>query len=136
MVANPLVTHAELQQRPGFENVTEDDVSGLLEDASAEVRLVAEPELDDVESPDTPPMVRAVVVNMVRRGLTNPRGVAQETLGDYSYSAGGSGIATLYMTRREKRLVRRAVGKLGVGTAQLEGDLPLPREIDIDDLGL
>jgi hypothetical protein len=128
-----LITVAELTARPGFEDLDSGQATALIADASALVREAADPELDAVESPDTPPVVVAVMVNMIRRGLDNPRGNAQETLGDYSYTAGATGgVATLYLTRRERRLVRRAAGKLGAGALSMTGDLPIqPSELSI-----
>ena len=125
----PLVTVADLLRRPGFAAADSGHLAALIDDASALVRDAARPHLDDVEAPNTPPAVVAVIVAMVRRGLRNPLGHAQETLGDYSYSAGtsGGGVATLYLTRREVRIVRRAVGALGVGSVAMTGDLPLQR---------
>lgn len=100
-----------------------------IDDASALVRTCVAPLLDAVETPTTAttyPAVVAVVVAMVRRELTNPRGLTQESLGDYSYSSGGDGgVASIHMTKREKRIVRRAVGKLGAGSVAMEGYLPV-----------
>jgi hypothetical protein len=128
-----LITVAELLTRPGFEGLNPGQAGALIDDASALVREAADPELDAVESPDTPPAVVAVLVNMIRRGFTNPAGHAQETLGDYSYTAGTqAGVATVYLTRRERRIVRRAAGKLGAGSLVLTGDLPVqPSELVI-----
>ncbi|OHV42193.1 hypothetical protein BBK14_11265 [Parafrankia soli] len=122
-----LVSYAELTARPGFDGLDEAEAEALLDDASALVRLEARGLLDDVVSPDTPGAVRVVVIQMARRGWSNPAGYQQESLGDHSYTAGvsgSSGVATLYLTAREKKIIRRAVGVLGVGTAQLEGYLP------------
>lgn len=122
-----LVSYAELTARPGFDGIEQTQAEALLDDASDLVRLAAQGVLDDVESPDTPGAVRAVVIQMVRRGWSNPSGYQQESLGDHSYTAGtagGSGVATLYLTGRERRIVRRVAGVLGVGTAELEGYLP------------
>lgn len=121
-----LVSLAELLARPGFDNVDEDQAAALLQDATDLARLEA-PCLADLEAPlsDAYGAVRVVIVSMVRRGLSNPHGFQQETLGDHSYSAGTSGVATVYATKREIKILRRACGQLGVGTAQLEGYLPL-----------
>jgi hypothetical protein len=119
-----LITVAELVARPGFDGIDSGQAQALIDDASALVREAASPHLDEVESPDTPPAVVAVIVNMIRRGWTNPVGMAQESLGDYSYSTGGAGVATLYLTTRERRIVRRVVGKLGAASATLDSDLP------------
>jgi hypothetical protein len=129
-----LITLPELLARPGFDGIDSGQAEALIADASALVRECARGELDDVEPPDTPPAVVAVVVNMIRRGWTNPAGAVQETLGDYSYSMGGQGVATLYVTAREKRIIRRAVGVLGVGTVTMTGDLPRQPSEDFEGL--
>lgn len=105
-----LITTADLDARKvEYEDVPQ--AEALIEDASALARDFVAPILDDVErgdTPDVPGVVVAVVVGMVRRGLTNPRGLAQETLGDYSFQAGSNAVATLMPTAREKRMLRRA----------------------------
>jgi hypothetical protein len=120
-----LITVAELLARPGFEGLDTSQAQALIDDASALVRDAASPQLDTVNSPNTPPAVVAVMVNMIRRGWQNPRGLAQETLGDYSYSTGDAAVATLYLTARERRIVRRAAGKLGAASVTLDSDLPI-----------
>lgn len=121
-----LITIDQLLARPGFDNIDPGQAEALIDDASALVRDAATPELDAVEASATPAAVVAVMVNMIRRGLRNPLGHQSETLGDYSYGAGdgGGGVATLYLTRRERRVVRRAAGKLGASTLTMTGDLP------------
>lgn len=128
-----LITLPELLARPGFDGIDSTEAEALIEDASAEVRDLVSPLLDDVEMPDTPGSVVSVVVSMVRRGRSNPLGHTQEQLGDYGYSLGGAGVATLYLTRREKRIIRRAVGKLGAGSLNMEGDLPRQPSEPFDD---
>lgn len=121
-----LITIDQLLARPGFESIDSAQAQALIDDASALVRDAATPELDAVNAPDAPAGVVAVMVNMIRRGLRNPLGHQSETLGDYSYAAGmgGGGVATLYLTRRERRLVRRAAGKLGASSLTMTTDLP------------
>lgn len=110
-----------------------------IEDASAVARACVEPTFDDVEAPDAPAVVVALVVAMVRRVLTNPSGFAQETLGDYSYATAGAGVATLLPTLREKRLLRKAaaayataagddVPAYGAGGVYMQADLPSDAE--------
>lgn len=128
-----LVTVVDLDARKvRYEDAAQ--AQAAIDDASGVARTCVAPELDEVQAPDpglpaadqgVPAAVVAVVVNMVRRVIANPRALAQESLGDYSYSTGGQGVASLLPTAREKRLLRRAVGKLGAGTLTLEGDLPL-----------
>lgn len=96
-----------------------------IEDASAVARACVEPIFDEVDTPDAPAVVVAVVVGMVRRALTNPSGFAQESLGDYSYATGGGGVATLLPTAREKRLLRKAAAAYLKAQPDYElGDLP------------
>ena len=120
-----LVTVAYLQALPGFAGASEDTLEALIAQASALVVDYVSPALDDATAADCPEAVQVVVSAMVRRGLGNPRGASQETLGDYSYTMGSDGgVATLYMTKREQRIVRRAVGTSGVGFIGMDGYLP------------
>jgi hypothetical protein len=86
---------------------------------------------------------------MVRRVLTNPRGLAQEQLGDYMYAAGSNAVATLLPTTRERRLLRRAaaayesslgndVPAYGTGGVYQQADMaaPLVEDDSLADLGL
>ncbi len=112
-----------------------------IDDASAVARLYVAPVLDGVDTPDAPAAVVAVVVGMVRRVLANPRGLAQETLGDYSYAAGANAVATLLPTAREKRLLRQAAAAYatandmeipawGTGGVYQQADLPVNSAAD------
>jgi hypothetical protein len=121
-----LITLADLLAWPGFDSVDSGQASKLIDVASGLVRDVAKPVDIDALDP-LPPAVEGVVVSMVRRALDNPRGLSGEQLGDYQWQAQGNQSA-IYPTRNEKRVIRRAVGKLGVGTVQLEADVPLPPE--------
>lgn len=138
-----LISVADLTARQ-VEYVDSTQAQAAIDDASAVARACVEPVFDDVETPDTPAAVVAVVVGMVRRVLTNPRGLAQETLGDYSYAAGANAVATLLPTTRERRLLRKAaaaycaandldIPAFGAGGVYMQADLPAPLE---DDLGL
>ena len=123
-----LVTIEFLQARPGFAGADETTLQGTIDDASALVILECAPYLDDTTDADCPAAIAAVLVSMCRRGTRNPSGNAQETLGDYSYSAGTEGgVPSIYLTARERRIVRRAAGKLGANTTRLDGYLPVQR---------
>ena len=139
-----LISVSDLDARQ-VEYVDSTQAQAAIDDASAVARACVEPVLDAVEAPDTPAAVVAIVVNMVRRVLTNPRGLAQETLGDYSYAAGPNPSATLLPTAREKKLLRRAavayasaqamaIPAFGSGGVYQQTDLAAPL-LD-DDLGL
>ena len=124
-----LVTVGDLDAR-GVEYTSVAQAEAAIDDASGIARTIVAPKLDDVDAPDTPAAVVAIVVNMVRRSISNPRALAQEQLGDYMYSTGGQGVASLLPTAREKKLLRAAVGASGVGSMVLEADLPLqPSEL-------
>lgn len=120
-----LITVADLLEWPGFDDVDSTEATKLIEVASGLVADVASPEILDPAT--LPPAIEGVVVSMVRRGLDNPRGLTGEQLGDYQWQAQGAQSA-IYPTRNEKRVIRRAVGTLGVGAVQLEADVPLPPE--------
>ena len=128
-----LATVADLDARQ-VSYTDEAQARAAIDDASAVARACVSPELDDVEAATqeqpaadqgVPAAVVAIVVNMVRRVIANPRALAQESLGDYSYASGGQGVASLLPTAREKRLLRKAVGAVGART--IETSAPLPR---------
>lgn len=111
-----LITSADLDARQ-IEYVDAAQAAAAIADASAVARSYVAPVLDSVDSPNTPDAVVAIVCGMVRRLLTNPRGLAQETLGDYSYAAGANAVATLMPTARERRMLRQAAAAYAVDNA-------------------
>lgn len=128
-----LVSVEDLDARQ-VEYVDEAQALAAIEDASSVARAYVAPVLDAVEEPDAPSAVVTVVVGMVRRILSNPRGVLMETLGDYSYQVGSS---SLQPTPWERRLLRQAatayavehdmdVPSWGVGSSYMQADLPGP----------
>lgn len=119
-MAGPLMTFLELQKRPGFHDVDQEAAEVTIDDASALVRDIAE---TDWSSSDVPEAVVPVVAAMVRRGLHNPMGYASEMEGGTQVTGGGS----LYATKREKAIIRKQAGTLGIGEVQLEGYMPLHR---------
>lgn len=131
-----LVTSTQVTDRLG-PNIPTDatQLSSLIADASALVRQAAEGELDavDINTP-TPDVLVPVVVSAVRRALTNPDGYGSEMLQGYRFeSAPRNGV---FLTKDERRTVRRHVGLLSAGTAELQGYLPSPsseRPPTIDD---
>lgn len=119
-----LITVEQLLTRPGFDDVDEGQAEAVLEDVSALVASVAD--LDPPWTADTVPAeVVPVIVSMCRRGLFNPRGLSGEQLGDYGWQAQG-GASSIYATKQERRIIRRAAGTLGAANATLDSDLPLP----------
>jgi hypothetical protein len=135
-LAGGLITVADLDARQ-VDYGTPEQAQAAVADASAVARAYVAPVLDAVEAPDAPAAVVAVVVGMVRRVLTNPRGLAQESLGDYAYTAGPYPQATLLPTNREKRMLRQAaaayatansidIPSWGASGVYQQSDLPAP----------
>lgn len=122
-----LVSYAECVLRPGFENADQASLEAVLDDVSSLARQAAQGELDASASPlpDALAAVRTVVIQAARRGYVNPRGLSQEQLGDYGYTSGGSAVASIYLTQREKQIIRRAVSVPGWREQELEGYLPV-----------
>lgn len=111
-----LIAVSDLDARQ-VEYVDAAQAQAAIDDASAVARACVSPVLDDVETPNAPALVKAVVVGMVRRVLTNPRGLQSETLGDYTYAAGTNAVATMYPTVREKKLLRQAAAAYAIANA-------------------
>ncbi|QBI56803.1 hypothetical protein [Streptomonospora litoralis] len=90
---------------------------------SAEVRRIAEGELDDVDHTSTSAAaaeVRLIVHAMVLRGTTNPRGLSSERIGDWQ----GQGMRPVYATDEEMSAIRAAVGLKDIRSVPLAGDMP------------
>jgi len=117
-----LITYEQLAAFPGFDGVDASMAMALIDAVSSLVQL----EAGDVElTPETlPPALVPVIVNAVRRGIQNPLGRSGEQLGDYGWQGGGGGDGSgLYLTRTEKRIIRRAVGVVD-GGSWLSSPLP------------
>lgn len=93
----------------------------LIEAASAEVRRIAEGELDEADHQSAPADVRMVVHSMVVRGATNPRHLSSERIGDWQ----GQGAGTIYATEAEVSKIRDAVDLKDIKSIPLAGDMPL-----------
>lgn len=137
-MAEPLISVEAYAARLG-RALTEEErtqAAALIIDASGLVRDEADDDFLDDTTGDlaVPDSVVGVVYGMVRRAVENPRGLTGETLGDYTWQSGGSSSSGIYLMRAEKRTIRKAVGKLSVGTVQLEGDLPGPAFVRLDHL--
>jgi hypothetical protein len=121
-----LITVDDLLLRPGFDGVDESQAGAVIDDASALVLAIADLDTDWTTA-TVPAEVIPVLVNMVRRGLHNPRGLTGEQLGDYGWQAQNAvAAAGIYATRQERRIIRKAAGTLGAMNAELDSDLPLP----------
>lgn len=103
-------------------------LEALITDASA---LIVDTILNDTITADwdaaTPSSVPAgvlpVITAMVRRGLDNPHGFTSERSFEYQYQ--GASDAGVFATDREAKALRRAAGRPGLTSRNLDADLPL-----------
>jgi hypothetical protein len=133
----PLATIVDMEDRYGRSFDTDEDfrrAETLLYDASALVIEVAGTDwtVTAVEAPHAvtlgtvPATVIPVVCEAARRAYDNPTGLQSETIGDYTWRGSTGVSAGVYLTAAERRIVLRAVGKVGVGSATLTSALPAP----------
>lgn len=93
-----------------------------LDDASAEIRSIAGVTFvtDDVlDFTGYPTWAEDALVKVccssAVRSLTNPEGEQSETIGSYSHSYANAS-PDVYINANERRLIRRAAGRTGLGT--------------------
>lgn len=125
-MADPLITSQMFEDRYGraLTSTEQTQVDVLIDDVSALIREEAQGELDATTSANVPASIIPVAVRAIRRALTNPDGYGQESVDGYSYS--GAPRDGVFLRKEERRTIRRSVGKLGIGTVNLEGYLPIP----------
>lgn len=121
MVLPAFATTAELALRlpGGLDAEDEARAEAALADASALVRAEAgKTWVDDSNAlSGVPDAITAVTIAAARRALTNPDGVASETIPDYSRTFASTSLsADIYLTRGERRVVQRAAGRSGLWT--------------------
>lgn len=96
-----------------------DRAEAALADASALIRAEAgKTWVNDLnELSGVPDAIVAVTIAASRRALTNPDGVASETVPDYSRTFAATSLsADIYLTKGERRVVLRAAGRSGLWT--------------------
>lgn len=139
-----LPAFATLDQLAARVTVTDEDrAQAALDDASVEIRSIAGVTFttgEDLDFAGYPPWAEDALVKVccsaAARAMANPEGLTQqaETIGSYSHSnAYANASPDVYLTTNEKRLVRRAAGRTGLGTitvtrAERAGEL-------VDELG-
>ncbi len=129
----PLASVAALELRLGVSLAgTEADRAGaILDDASALVRSEACRDWLDDEGAlhDVPAVVESVTLAAAYRAFRNPDGVSQTSLGDASVSYDrGDGQAAVYLTRDERKAIRRAAGTSVVGAIELTSPWAMPAD--------
>ena len=133
----PLVLLEDAEARLGkvFDLDEQERPLAVLADASALVRAEAgRTWVDDTgEVADVPDVVAAVVLRVAIRAIEHPEGFVSESGGDYTYTRRGveDGV---YLTDREERMIRRAVGRSGLWTQPVErGDIAVSNTGWVDD---
>jgi hypothetical protein len=111
-----------------YENTVPDMDVGRVEALIADACALAESIAGTIAEP-APAVIVATVCTAVRRAYENPSGLQGETIGDYSWRTGYTGVSGsanvgVYFTVAEQRTIRRANGQSSVGTIELEGMLP------------
>ena len=126
-----LITTAQFTARTGrtLTATQTTQVEALISDASALViDIVGDDDITDTWTAVTPATIPGaivpVIVSMVRRGLDNPNGYTQESIGSYSYtrSESSSGV---FATRDEVRAIRKAISSSGIAALNLDSHLPV-----------
>lgn len=124
MDGTALVTVDDLAARLGVvlePDTTEyDRAAAVLLEASVLAAAEAGPVGEAWTADTVPAQVAVVVRRSAARVFTNPSGAAQTTTGPYSIS--WSSTSQAYLSRDEKRLVRRAAGRTGLATIRTERD--------------
>lgn len=120
----PLVTSQDLAYRVGrqFDDSELSHVEALIDDVSALVRLEAGATwIDETTGLVTglPASIRAVVLRVCERVITNPDNLRQESSGDYSYTYRD---ASMDLSRSDIKIIRRAMGRTGLWTQPVERD--------------
>lgn len=130
-----LVTIDEVEARlkTTFEGADRTQMEALIEDVSNLVRVIARPHLDDVVAPLTGTLraLIPIIVKSIYRGKENPRGLTGEQLGDYGWQSQSGQNPDIGLTANEKRMIRLIVGKLGVLSIRMEGELPVLASSDL-----
>jgi hypothetical protein len=119
-----LITVEQLEARlsRSFEGDTLAQAEALIDDASA---LIVDAAGTDFAT-GVPGVVIALVAQVIRRALDNPGELTAENIGGYGWQSNprssASGGAAIYLTRAERRLVRRSAGRSSFTSMDLASD--------------
>ena len=127
----PLATVTALGLRLGvtLAGADAERAAAVMDDASALIRGEAGTDWVDGagDLANVPPIVEAVALAVAYRAFRNPDGVSQTSLGDASVAYDrGSGQAAVYLTRDERRSIRRAAGTTAVGAIEFISPWAMP----------
>lgn len=128
-----LITVQDVEERIGhtLQGALNTQAARRIADASALVRQAAQGLLDAVNPPDVPPVIVTVTVAAVQRALANALARSSEAIDGHQWSAADQ--TGVFLSKDEKRTIRREVGVLGVNSVILEGDLPIQSTFGFED---
>ena len=115
-----LATLSDLRARMGT-LADETRAWALLNDASALIRAEANYTWIDADgvAEEVPALIVMVCCKVVERVMSNPEGLSGEAIGGYSAQFSNAS-SDIYLTKQERRLVRKAAGTTPIGTIELE----------------
>jgi hypothetical protein len=103
-------------------SVTDDGrARALLAYASALIRTEAGEDWVDTDGnlDGVPDIIKMICCKVVERSLSNPMGLTAEAVVNYRAEYGNSS-SDLYLTKQERRLVRKAAGSVLIGSVELQ----------------
>lgn len=115
-----LATLDDLYARMGVVS-DEGRARALLDDASALIRAEANYTWLDADGAleTVPALIVMVCCKVAERVMSNPEGLSGEAIGGYSAQFSNAS-SDVYLTKQERRLVRKASGVMAIGTVELE----------------
>lgn len=121
------VDDLELRLPQAISNVDRPRAQAALDDAASLIREAGGKDwVTDDDPPvldDPPDILLTICCRAALRSFVNPEGVSQEAAGPFSRSIANAS-SDVYLTKNEVAQVRRAAGKVGLGTIQTtRGDL-------------
>lgn len=106
----------------GVAAADEERAQACLDDASALIRTETQTtwvDDDGALEESIPDAVVTITYAVAIRAFRNPEGVRSESIGDYSVSY-ADGSTAVFLTEGERRMIRRAAGRGGLGSIELE----------------
>jgi hypothetical protein len=113
-------------------DINTDRAAALLDFASALIRAEAGVDWvdDNNDLSGVPDVIPFICCKVVERAVSNPEGLTAESVVNYRAEYGNSS-SDLYLTKQERRLVRKAAGTALITTVELESPY---RKYDPDDI--
>lgn len=128
-----LATRMTLEDEPRAQAAL-DDASALIREATDPVTWVTDDALDD----DIPDIVHTICLDIAQDRYSNPEGLRQESIGNYSYRIPDKTTGGRELSAIQRAQVRRAAKLSQAGTITLESPYEMPgnaRYLEVDPAG-